>query len=187
MPTFTLKVPGGRLGHILAGAAAASVIGGTAIAVTSPDFTYSTVKRGHQSIAPAAMIPRHNGIDYAINSNVLISNNAGISECFATGVNLPQGAVVETVNTWYKSDASGDLGIFVYRHNLGNGNVHDMISPIGIVADNSNTRRVVTRSSPAAVRTIDNATWDYQYWVCIQPGTIFYGARINYRYRSAGD
>lgn len=42
MPTFTVSIPGGRIGNFLAGAAVASVIGGTAIAVTDTNFRYST-------------------------------------------------------------------------------------------------------------------------------------------------
>jgi hypothetical protein len=40
MATITVSIPGSRIGNFLAGAAVASVIGGTAVAITDTNFTW---------------------------------------------------------------------------------------------------------------------------------------------------
>ena len=185
MPTFTVRIPGGRLGNFLAGAAIASMIGGTAVAITSPDFTYSSAKSGRYSIAPGAMTPRDNTIVYNVSAGELSATAAGSGECFATGVNLPNGAVIVSIHSWYRSDSASDFGVFAYRHSLAS-NVATQLTP-GYVVDDTDTRKYVTHTIPAALRTVDNFAYDYSYWVCLGTGSTFHGARINYTYRSAGD
>jgi hypothetical protein len=178
-----MKVPGGRLGHFLAGAAVGSVIGGTAFAVTSTSFTYSSVKQGRLSIAPGGMIARLNTINYIINTGDL---TAPSTDCFSTAINLPQGAIIQSITTWYKSNASSDVGTFAYRDRL-TGSIRAEELAGANVVDDSDTPKSITHIVPAALRTVNNSNFAYSYWVCVGSGTFFYGARINYTYQNAGD
>jgi hypothetical protein len=115
MLTFKVSIPGGRIGRFLAGAAVASLIGGTAVAITSPDFTYSTTKNGYFTIDPMAMGP--SGAAATNNYEVIWISAQGAylrlsstppaqTHCFQTGVHLPHGASLVSVTTWYSSDGS---------------------------------------------------------------------------------
>ena len=131
------------------------------------------------------MIPRHDGMDYNIDVGDLSTTSGSSGTCFATGVNLPQGASIQSTATWYKSNASSDLEVAVWRHKHQTGSQEALFG--GTVVDNSNTRKAVNHTVPAALRTVNNAIFDYSYWICLGPGTEFQGARIYYTYMSAGD
>ena len=181
--TWFKNIPSGRIGKLLGGAALASVIGGTAIAITSPDFTYSTTKNGYFSLGVMAMAPSN--AQAADDYSMSYPNQLSGLGCFQTAVNLPQGASLVSVTNWYRSNATSDLRIYLLRHNLTT-NAYNILLNVS-VADNANTRKVVTYTVPAALRSINNLYFAYGYAVCVYPGTTFSGARINYTYRSAGD
>lgn len=183
MAKIVKRIPGGRLGNLLAGAAVASVIGGTAVAITSPSFTYTQVQRGYYTINVMAMAPDSGtSADDYVNSFPYNLDGTG---CFVTGVNLPHGATVVGVTTWFRSNAAGNLAVFLYRQNLPTNTAHSLA--VATIFDDSNVRKPITHTVPVNLRTVDNLYFAYGYAVCLQPGTTFYGARINYLFNSAGD
>lgn len=185
------SLPGGRIGNFLAGAAVASVIGGAAVAVTSPDFTYSTTKNGYYTISPAAgLVSTKDGEDYVISADgglgYYLGNTDGGFHCYHTAVNLPNGAKIVSVTNWYWSDASSNIDVFLNRQNLSTGG-----NPISLfyrtIIDNASARKAATYAVPANVNVVNNAIFGYIYGTCFQDGSYFYGARVNYTYKTAGD
>lgn len=183
MAKFPNSIPGGRIGNLLAGAALASLIGGTAVAITSPDFTYSAAKQGYFTIDPMAMSPANAASVEGF--SIFSANRLAGSGCYVTGINLPQGAIVASVTTWYSSNVSSNPSIAVYRHNLPTGAATPLVADT--IADNSNTRKPITHTVPVSLRTVENLYFAYGYSICLGENTFFYGARINYLYNSAGD
>jgi hypothetical protein len=195
MRTFTISVPGGRIGHFLAGAAVASVIGGTAVAITDTDFTYSTPKVGVYSIDPSDLRPAN---DHGANAfftylNALTFTGGDDYECFTTGLHFPQGARLLAVTSYYTSARTNfHTSVALYRSRLELNKVDVLIShPI---LDNSNERnsvRDVVRTQDD-LNLIRNDLYSYSYRFCLSDhptgwGDNFTGARISYRYSSAGD
>ena len=190
MPTFIVNIPGARIGSFLAGAAVASVIGGTAAAITSTTFTYATVKNGYYTIPPAALVPTNNFVadGYHIYfhtdaTHISASTTSGLY-CFATGVNLPQGATIVSVTTWYTSGSRNVFTRFL-RNSLSSGAGIFLINDQ--IEDDSNTRKSITNVIPAALRTVNNAAYAYTNASCIGNLSAFHGARINYQFKTAGD
>lgn len=163
----------------------AACIGG-ALAVTSGDFTYSSVKTGYFGIHPSALAPATSGSDgHAIiaSSGYLIGDG-----CFDTGVNLPQGATITLVTIWAKSDSEG-AGPYVglFRNTPATGGNATIANKN--FNDDSNTRKGFTVSVPASnpARIVNNSNQTLGFETCMSAGTEFYGGRITYTYRSAGD
>lgn len=162
----------------------AACIGG-ALAVTSRDFTYSSVKTGYYTIHPAAMVPSASSSQYGINVSGSILGGNG---CFVTGVNLPQGAIITLVTVWARSDSSG-IGptASLFRNTPANGGSATIANKN--FDDDSDTRRGFSVSVPASnpARLVNNSNQTFGFETCVTTGTLFYGARITYTYRSAGD
>jgi hypothetical protein len=191
------NLPDSRVGNFLAGASVASMIGGTAVAVTSTSFTYSTARKGYYTIPASAMVPNnYRSAEVYFNEPLFLgSPNAsgiltysGTSEtfCFQTGVNLPQSATIVNVATFYKSNAQSDVVVKFIRHTLANNSTGAFLIDDQI-EDNSGTRRAITHVIPAALRTVNNALYSYTYLSCLGDGSNFESARIYYTYSSAGD
>ena len=176
-------IPGGRIGHFLAGAAVASVIGGTAVALTSTDFTYSARQDGYFAISPMAMSPGNSSQSAPYDTNWIPPVLGGVG-CYQASVNLPQGAKLARVNTYYRSNESSDLTIYFVR---GDPTSNVTASITATIPDDSNSRKVATQTVTGGLATIDNAKFNYGYGVCLDDGTLFYGARLVYSYKSAGD
>ena len=185
MAIFPSKIQGYRVGNFLAGAAAASVIGGSALAITSTTFTYSASQRGYYTINPMAMAPRGNAA--ADNYLIVYPTELSGQGCYQTGVNLPQGATIERVVTWYRRGVYSSPAIYFYRQNLSTNASNVLV--FGPSNNSTTTARQLTSDSvPAALRMVDNLTFSYAYAFCANSsGDRFSGARINYIYNSAGD
>lgn len=187
MVTITLSIPGGRIGHFLAGAAVASVIGGTAIAVTGPNFTYSSVQTGFLSISPSAMSPANywTAENYRIYPEAWLESSEEPEGCFVTGINLPQGSKILSVTTFFRSSSQSDLKVQLIRKNMQTRGTVRMVEQQYF----ENTAASVSRTTnvSSGVATINNSTFAYGFSVCLSGGTTFDSARINYTYTSAGD
>jgi hypothetical protein len=181
------SIPGGRIGHFLAGAAVAAVLGGTAVAVTSPTFTYSAVQKGYYTINAMAMAPNsdESAEDYLISYPTAALTSFAGNACYQTGINLPQGATVVSVTTWYQSDVTSDALVSLYRQNLLHNTKRTLIS--ADIIDDNDTREFITHTVPTNLRTVDNLYFSYGYAFCLGNGTHFSGARINYLFKTAGD
>jgi hypothetical protein len=177
-------VLGGRIAQFLAGAAVASVFGGVAVAVTSTNFNYASPQFGFFSISPLHMAPDSDETAdvFLIGHNGFLSSGFG---CFQTGVNLPHGAMITTVSSWFSSNASSNPTFRLYRYNLATGDfgVLTSVTP----ANDNGARSVTTQTVPGGGNIVSNREYSYSYAVCQSAGSEFYGARINYKYTRAGD
>jgi hypothetical protein len=185
MSTFTISIPGGRIGHFLAGAAVASVIGGSAVAITDANFTYTTAKSGFLSISPMALAPDSDIAEYftGFGTGRLAATN---SRCFSTGVNLPHGSNITQLAVWYVSPATSNPFVYLQRTALVNGATTSLIANGGI-SDDTATRKVAVPPIAGGSSVVDNVGFAYGFGICPGAGGEFRGARIAYTYTSAGD
>jgi len=171
------------------GLSIAVVIGGVAVAITSGDFTYSPARAGYFTINALAMSPDGSGgatgysIEFASQS---LRRNNGLSGCFVTGVNLPNGARISNLAWWYSSGPGGEPSFILFRHALGNGAVTNIAARF--VGSDTGARTLDYSAIPQSANTIvDNAKASYSVGLCLGPNDRFSGARIGYGFNSAGD
>ena len=170
----------------LAGVALLALIAvGTAYAITSGSFKYSSTKTGYVSVSNMDMIPDGN------NTTITYFNSwtGGLSDpgdgCFNAGVNLPQGAKVKSITyTYDSSTGSNFFGRFV-RMNLDSGNGVDIIDSVSPTNDTGNVAHV-TASVHSNQQGVDNKRFAYGVGVCPGSDGTFYGAKIKYTYKNAG-
>jgi len=188
MPTFTVSIPGGRIGNFLAGAAVASVIGGAAVAVTSPDFTYSATKTGYYTIHPSGLVPYADGLDYFVEHGPPRLFQHGASNgCYETNVNLPHGSRITQLAVWFRSPPASPNrpSVLLLRTTLSDGS-WTLLSNYNI-PDDSNTRKLAVIPIAGGSSLVSNIGFAYGFAFCPGPGGDFFGARIAYTYTSAGD
>ena len=181
MAQFTVSIPGGRVGNFLAGAAVASVVGGTAFAITSPDFTYSSAKAGYQAIHPMDLSAGSGDTAYQVISSPARLIGDG---CFNTGIHLPQGATVLDIAVYYKSDTQSDPTVSLERVNLTTG-VRQAIVFRELLSDNVRSKETIP--IPSGEKTVKNGIYAYGFTFCVNSGSEFDDALIRYTYTSAGD
>lgn len=166
----------------------ATVIGGTAYAITSSSFTYSSTKTGYLSISTMDFAP--DGLwtateDYFNGWGGSNLSNTNSSRCFNAGVNLPNGSRIKSIRFFYTSDATGDFFGRLVRVNPATGGTKYLatVSP----ADDTGVRTSVNATVPANQQLVKNGNFQFGVGACPFDGTVFHGARITYTYRSAGD
>ena len=165
-----------------AGLVAALSFGGVAQAITDTVFRYSPPKTGYYSIDHFAMNPLGSGAadSYFREFSTGLNNTTG-NDCFGTGVNLPHGVTLTEVRVWYKSGAGTPRFYFVFqRMSIAQQNYY-LRSP----TDSSGTLKAT--NLPIDPVKIDNSLNSYAFVLCIDPGDVFYSARISYTYNNAGD
>jgi hypothetical protein len=167
----------------VAAAVGTAALIGTAQAITDNAFNYSTPKTAFFSINPAAMVPGDSGLQYMSDSDDLRLTAAG-NGCFGTGVNLPQGAIVQTVVVWYSSGA-GSPNVGFVRHHFDNAGMTE-----GYFLDassNTGQRTQVGVAIPTTLATIANDLYSYSFvWCPATTDNHFHNARIKYTYNKAG-
>jgi len=163
---------------------AAAVLGASALpaaAITDTKFTYSTEQTGFLTISPMDFAP--DGSTSA--SKPWFSAWFGMSltgdGCFQTGVNLPQGAKITEIRVWYKKKISFQF----LSTKLVDGATTTIVSK-SAPGDGTTERRSVG-AAPASETIIDNRSRMYGLGICLAPEEVFQGARIIYKYTSAGD
>ena len=168
---------------LLAGGVISVSMGGAVSAITSKNFIYETERNGFYSIHAMAMAPDDGSTAYVISwpGSVLSTSS---SNCFNTGLHLPQGAEIKNVRAYYSSNSQSNFGVAIARITLATGASVFLASQT--VIDDSNTRTAVTLQTLAGQSKVNNNTYAYGFGVCIGPGTYFYGARILYKYDRAG-
>jgi hypothetical protein len=152
---------------------------------TKPRSNIHLPKTGWYAINPADLVHDTGFGTYNISTQSL---SAGAeSQCFLAGVHLPHGAQITRVTMWYQS-ASGslDISFFFDRTKFTDGAGARVA--FALTSDDSNTRKQVSASVPAAVATVDNSDYRYTFYVCpTSSDNRFHGARITYLYSNAGD
>jgi hypothetical protein len=162
----------------------ALIVVGTAYAITSSSFKYSSTKTGYVSVSAMDMAPDNDANDYFNDWSQGVEPND--SSCYNAGVNLPSGSKVKSVTFLYKSGPTSEFfGRFV-RMRLSTGVGTDIISAPN-PANDTGLPSSVTRNVGAANQNVSNSQFAYGIGVC--PGATdgtFIGARIKYTYRNAG-
>lgn len=184
-----ISLLGGRLGHFLAGAVAASVLTGAATAVTGNNFTYKSPKTGWYTVAPGDLKPEASDaqtIQYSTSTIFFSSGKApGEANCFFTSLHLPQGAMIKSVASIYDSGTEFNPFFRLEREKISVENHYEILDQ-SVSADNSGERRTL-RATISRGRKVDNSVYAYHYIVCLGYKDNFYGARIAYEYSKAGD
>jgi hypothetical protein len=182
-----------RIGLVLVGIALGAILASGAVAISSSSFTYSPPRVGYYSIHPMALAPKESEwlykIDYS-GAGLTTIADAGV-RCFNTGVNIPNGSQILGVATFFKSGPGSDISLWFFRNNLSTDASDALASRI--VVDDTNVRKFAYDSIPANLASVNNAVYAYGIGFCFslssnpQFDTIFEGARIDYRYFTAGD
>ncbi len=161
----------------------ALIVVGTAYAITSGSFKYSSTKTAYISVSPMDMGPDSDNTTYFNDWSEGLADSGG--GCFNAGVNLPQGAKIKSITYAYISGAGSNFfGRFV-RMNLNNGNGVDIIDPADPVND-AGTPAKVKRDVTGSQQNVDNNTYAYGVGVCPGSDGTFLGAKIKYTYKTAG-
>ena len=179
--------PGDAIGLMLVGAVVTVVLTGTAMAVTDTQFVYSTTQTGNLTIHPMDLAPANHAAadDYSVSWAPAKLSRSSASQCFNTGVNLPQQAKITRIRTTYSSGASSDLSVYLVRSELDTDTPSYLVGQL--VPNNSGARTTVAHTPPSTLNVVDNSRYAYGYGVCLGATTIFEGARITYQYTRAGD
>jgi len=163
---------------------AAAVLGASALpaaAITDTKFTYSTEQTGFLTISPMDVAP--DGNNSAANPWFVSWTGMSLTGdgCFETGVNLPQGARITEIRLWYRKK--------IFFHFLSTKLVDGATTTIAsrTVQGDGTTERRSFGAAPEAETIVDNRSRMYGLGICVAPGETFHGARIIYKYTSAGD
>ena len=158
----------------------------TSWAATDTAFNYTKPKGGYYSIDPMSLAPDRPSANY-LNSwpDGLIMVADG-PQCFSTGVNLPQGAIITKVQVTYSSVAGPQPYLELRRKSLMSVDTANVATKI--VSLTNDIRRRENMNVNSAIAVIDNAEFSYGFGICPQKaGSKFYGARIIYTYTNASD
>ncbi|BBE71303.1 hypothetical protein [Oharaeibacter diazotrophicus] len=152
-----------------------------AAAITDLKFTYSTEQTGFLTISPMAMAP--DGDATAAKPWLSYWGGARLTGrgCFQTGVNLPQGARIAEVRTWFQKAITFEM----WSAKLADGVATKIVGKDTTAADPTARRNFGL--APATATFVDNRAQTYGFGVCLEENEIFFGARIIYKYTSAGD
>jgi hypothetical protein len=168
------------------GFVAALFIAGAAHAITEATFRYSTPQTGHLSLPAAAFGVETDTTAYTNNGLIAASASAGYAD-FIAPVNLPDGATMNGLSIWYKPTSGNTMTVELARQRLSDGSLDFIVfqEPAGTSGVRTLTSYPIT---DAAMRTVDNTHFAYYMVMAIStPNDWFYGARITYKYSSAGD
>jgi hypothetical protein len=161
----------------------ALIVVGTAYAITSSSFKYSSTKTGYVSVSNMAFIPDGDNADYFNSWGGGLTDPQG--ECFNAGVNLPSGAKIKSVTWFYESGAGSEFfGRFV-RMDGPTATGLDLVPSVN-PANNTGTPSSVTRNLVAANQAVNNSKYSYGIGACPGSDGVLNGARVKYTYKNAG-
>jgi len=183
----------GSFATLTAGLLIAALIAGTALAaVVSNGFFYSPRQTGFYSIHPSALSPTNtpaaSNFGIVFNGAQLVIGGSSLL-CYSTGVNLPQGAIIQGVAAAYASGPTGTNPMISFAGTrLTDGGIVRLVSFRSIVVNDAQ-RHVTSYSVPSSsAAVVDNSRYVYSFAFCLgSSNDAFYGARIAYSYNSAGD
>jgi hypothetical protein len=164
-------------------------LGPSAQAVTDTEFRYSTNQRGYLMIPAAALVPSSNTSQYSRGGGFKITTTAVAQVCFLAPVNLPNGARLTALRTWYVRPTNPDVFFaLLYRVGVPGG------LTLEIVAGEQSTQLPVRATYGVGVTTIndgleiiDNQRYAYYLQSCIANDSEIYTTRVDYVYRNAGE
>jgi hypothetical protein len=163
-------------------------LSGAANAITDTIFKYSTPKTGYYSLSPLHFAPGDGGSANSYETPwPQYLRTFGSNACFNTGLNLPQGAVITSYQTWYSTDLNGSVDAYLFRTNLTDGSFSTITR---LLSTNTTQNRTTMKLNvtPASLATVNNAIFAYSVGFCLKsPSARYYGGRVNYTYSTAGD
>ena len=167
---------------------AAVPLGPAAQAVTDTEFRYSTNQRGYLMVPPGALVPSSNTSQYDLQGGFKIITNSAAQVCFYAPVNLPNGARLTALRTWYLRPAAPDV-FFVNLRRIGVAGL-----TLEMVAGDQSTQLPVRTTYGVGVTAIndgleiiDNRRYAYYLQYCIANDAEIYTTRVDYIYRNAGE
>ena len=163
---------------------------GTARAVTDSAFLYSHPKNGYLMVDTFDMRPANSSTNFVsgfTTEGFAIGPGDSTTACFQAGLHFPDGATLSRVVVHFKSGASanGQPSVILWRK-----------TPTGDALQAGNQTFADDTASPrsgnvpvtAALAVVDNARYSYGLEMCLHStADRFYGARIAYTYKNAGD
>jgi len=152
-----------------------------AAAITDSKFQYSTDQLGFLSISPMDLAPDGNVSAAQPWFSAWYGATLSGEGCFQTGVHLPTGAKVVEVRVWYTKAVYAQL----QQTKFADGSTTTIVAEN--IGDGTGTTRTSQTLTPATATTIDNRNLFYGLGICVNPGAYFQGARIYYKYNTAGD
>jgi hypothetical protein len=179
---------------VLIAAAAATLITGVLLspaarAVTDSVFQYSTTQRGYFMIPAAALVPSNNTSQYGLQGGFKIITDSAAQVCFHAPINVPNGARLTALRTWYLRPTNTDVFFVGLRRITGPGALN-----IEYVAGDQNTQLPVRGNYGLGstdiidgMEIVDNQRYAYFLQYCIANDSEIYTTRIDYTYRNAGD
>lgn len=172
---------------VVAGGLTAMLLTAAAYAVTSDVFQYSTPQTGYFSIDRMAMTPTDDpaAADFTIDITSGEGLSTGVTHCFNSGVNLPEGATIVRMTVWYSSVAESNPAFSILRQKLVDGQTDVVAFKNG--NDDSGLRKTLTANANVSFAAVDNTRFSYGFRACIGQLDAFYAARIQYTYTNAGD
>ena len=169
-------------------ALAGASLGPAAQAVTDTEFRYSTNQRGYLMIPPAALVPSSNTTQYNLEGGFRIVTPAVAQVCLYAPVNLPNGARVTALRTWYLRPTNPDV-FFVNLRRIGVGAL-----TLELVAGDQSTQLPVRATygvgvtpTNSGMEIIDNQRYAYYLQYCFANDSEIYTTRVDYTYRNAGE
>jgi hypothetical protein len=161
----------------------------SAKAITDTVFRYSTPQTGHFMIPPAALNATTDFPPYRNEGFRLTNLGTSAQTCLQAPVNLPQGAVIKSIRIWYGRQTSNATFFADLKRVRLTATGPSTLPPIAGSGDDeppiNDGFSVIVYD--AAAHTVDNRLNLYYLELCIASGAVFYSARIDYTYDTAGD
>jgi hypothetical protein len=173
------------IGVISTGVLATFVFAGGAAAITSTIFRYETAKTGYYTISASALAIRDTTVDnFVISDTMLFNAEAAGGQCWNAGINLPDRAIIKTLTVWSSAGEVSNGSASLIRHNLTTDTTDILAQPVLSIANLN--RHATTANVSAALGTVSNRSYSYQFVVCLSLHQTFGDARITYTYSDAG-
>jgi hypothetical protein len=115
---------------------------------------------------------------------MLFNAEAAGGQCWGTGINLPDRAVIKTLTVWSAAGEISDGAARLMRHNLTTDATDVLAQPVLAIANLN--RHATTTNVSAALGTVNNRSYSYRFGVCLSLHQAFGDARITYTYTDAG-
>ena len=181
-----LKSAGGssaRAASVVGGALAVLFMSGAAVAITENTYNYTNAKNGYVGISNLGMVPNKGAGDY--NNSPSDGLGADTFKCFSRGINLPHGATIKSLIVFHRGFEEGDVQTSLLRQNITDSG-RDTVGT-GTSTNTTGVRVSLRVPIDPNFALVDNGRYTYAFNICLDPGSVFFNARLGYSYTSAGD
>ena len=193
-----MRRPGKNLQLIGSGVVIGALLVGTSLAVTSKSFRYNKAKTGYLSVSPLSFGPDSGpDVDFFQSWG---NGLRGVDACFNAGVQLPHGARMKSITYYFTStndvgnpdddDFYGEItktkASAIGAVNFPTSTPFAKATPVNDTGDPA----AITKTIPSTHEVVNNRLFEYGIGICTDGAenvTKFFGARIKYTYRTAGD